>query len=274
MNKARLWWLIIAFIGLSNLAPLRPTAQNYWLYLSAVAIFATVALVALNIGGVLQHNRLMYRMRRSQSAVVCRFVRPFDRPGLLEKLYVHIRPPKWCRKSKDDLMLIYRDQKKLIDHGQVAIAMLVQGNVTLFKKGYEDAPANVVYSDDLRAENLLDRLRAAALKIFEMKGTEPEDPDALKFAKMVSYEYSRGFRITVPDKFAPDLNVTYTTIMVHRKHLPEGYLANEFFPLLIHEESRAAMILPARYWSKELLADWGIVHPSLIETAPSAADRG
>lgn len=267
--------MVLAFIGLSNLVRVRPSTDSYGLHLSAVAILAMVAVIALrpNINGFLKHNRLMYRLRRSHNPVVCKFVRPFGKPGLLEKIYLRIRPPKWCRDSNDELLLIYRDQKKLIDHGQVAIAMLVQGNVVLFKKGYEDAPANVIYSDDLRAENLLERLRTAALQIFSLKEMKPEDPEELKFARMVSYEYSRDFRITLPDKFAPDLNATYTTIMVHRKHLPEGYLANEFFPLLIHEESRAAMILPARYWSKELLADWGIVDPSLKEPVPEADDH-
>jgi len=257
----RIYWVILAVIALGQLQRMSSPGME-WIRLAVVAVILGAATYALrtNIIGFLIHNWLMYRIRLSHNAVGCRIARPFGKPGLIERAYLHIRPPKWCRQSQDDLMLIYRDQKKLIDEGQVVIAMLVQANVNLFKKGYQDAPASIVYSDDLRAENLLQTLKDVAVGIFSLKETNPEDPDERKFAGMVSYEYGRDFRVTVPDKLSPELSVTYTTIMVHRKHLPEGYLANEFFPLLIHEESRAAMILPARYWSKELLADWGVSH--------------
>lgn len=259
MKYQRILWVIISLILVSQLRRLSSHGME-WMEFGILAVILTAAIYALrlNILGFLSHNWLMYRLRRNHNVVACRIARPFGKPGLLERAYLHIRPPKWCRQSQDDLMLIYRDQKKLIDEGQVVIAMLVQANNNLFKKGYQDFPADVVYSDDLSAENLLQKLRDVAIKIFDLKETKPEDPDEGKFAQMVSHEYGRDFRVTVPDRFGDGLTVTYTTIMVHRKHLPEGYLANEFFPLLIHEESRAAMILPARYWSKELLADWGI----------------
>jgi hypothetical protein len=201
---------------------------------------------------------LAYKLRRAHGKIIDRLMRPFGKPGILERLYLHVRPPKWCRQSQDDLMLIYRDQHKLMNEGQVVLAMLVQANGRLFKKGVEDAPANVVYTPEIGVENSLTRLRDVAVKIASLKGTKPEDADEGKFARMVSYEYGRDFRVTVPDKLSDGLDVTYTTIMVHRKHLPEGYLANVFFPLLVHTESRAAMILPARYWSAELLSDWGV----------------
>lgn len=260
MNYSRVRWLILSLIVAGQLEGMSREPGMEWIRFAVVAAILGVAIYTLrpNVIGFLTHNRLMYRLRRTHNAVTNRIARPFGKPGLLERTYLHIRPPKWCRRSQDDLMLLYRDQKKLMDDGQVVIAMLVQADIKLFKKGYQDAAANVVYSGDFSAENLLQALDAVAVKIFGLKGTKPEDPDEQKFARMVSYEYGRDFRITVPDKLANGLDVTYTTIMVHRRHLPRGYLANQFFPLLIHEESRAAMILPARYWSKELLADWGI----------------
>jgi hypothetical protein len=208
--------------------------------------------------GSIRHNPLRYRLRRAHGPIMDRIARPFGKPGLFERLYMRISPPRWCRSSKDDLLLIYRDQKKLMEEGEVVVAMLVQANVALFNKGFLDAPANVIYTVEPVGEHPLQKLSDVANRIFGLKGTKPEDPDERKFAGMVSYEYGRDFRVTVPDKLAGGQDVTYTTIMVHRKHLPQGYLANGFFPLLVHQESRAAMILPARYWSKELLADWGV----------------
>jgi hypothetical protein len=51
--------------------------------------------------------------------------------------------------------------------------------------------------------------------------------------------------------------VFYTVALVVRKHLPEGVLRSRPFPLLVlPEQTTATMILPSRYWSKRLLAQW------------------
>ena len=108
----------------------------------------------------------------------------------------------------------------------------------------------------LHAEHPVARMLEVARRIFSLKNTQPEDPDEARFARMVSYELGRDFRVTVPEKLSGGLDLTYTTIMVHRRHLPEGRLAVPYFPLLIHPESRAAMILPARFWPDDFLEEW------------------
>ena len=260
MTVNRIRWLIFFLVVLNavraQFESSNPLAIEPW----AIVIVVCIILFILRdeLYGYAVHNPLLYKLRRTHGAIADKIVRPFGKPGLLERVYVRLRPPKWCRRSKDDLMLIYRDQKKLMNEGEVVVAMLVQANAALFKKGFDDAPANVIYTEEPVGDNPLQSLQEIAHRIFGLKGTKPDDPDEQKFAGMVSYEYGRDFRVTVPDKLAGGLDVTYTTIMVHRKHLPQGYLANGFFPLLVHQESRAAMILPARYWSKELLEDWGV----------------
>lgn len=225
--------------------------------LAALAVLIMLALLLSRfVYRHLSHNRWTYRLLRAHGRVIDKLVRPFGKPSLLEKWYLHIRAPKWCRASKDDLLLIYRDQNKLLFEGHIVLGMLVQAHGGLFKKGFADAPANVIYTTETGLDNPLGRLWEIAQKLFSLKGTKPEDDDERKFAGMVSYEYARDFRVTVPESLAHGLDVTYTTIMVHRKHLPEGYLSNVFFPLLVHQESRAAMILPARYWSEQMLSAW------------------
>jgi hypothetical protein len=204
----------------------------------------------------LAQSRWIYKLFRTHGKFINKLARPFGQPGPLERWYLHIRPPRWCSAEKDDLLMIYREQKKLLLEGQVALAMLVQANERLFHKGTVDAPANIIYTTETSFENPLSKLLEIAQKLFSLKGTRPENAAELKFAQMLSYDYSRDFRVTVPDTLAQGMDVTYTTIMIHRKHLPEGYLSNVFFPLLIHPESRASMILPARYWSEEMLEAW------------------
>jgi hypothetical protein len=219
---------------------------------------------------VLLRSSWLYRLYRFRSPAIAsgQLMRPPHAPGILERLYLHIRPPKWCRKSDDDLMIVYREQDKLLREGTIALGVLVQANDTLFQKGALNAPAVVIYISEVEVDNPIVPLMQAALKLYMLKGTKPEDPDEAKFARIVSYEMGRDFRVTVPDSLSNGLDATYTTIMVHRKHLPYGYLSGIYFPLLIHQESRAAMILPARYWPNEIILDWTPQANATTEAAP------
>lgn len=194
----------------------------------------------------------LYRLRRDP-ALADAFHLP-RRPGLLERLYLRVRPPGWCK--TDDLMLVYEDGAKLLGEGMIVLAVLVQANVKLFERGADDHPANVIYTTDREAEQPLPRMLTVAHRLFSLKNTQPEDADEARFARAVSYELGREFRVTVPESISGGLDLTFTTIMIHRKHLPDGRLAAPYFPLLIHPESRAAMILPARYWPDEFMEEW------------------
>lgn len=229
------------------------SAPGFW----AAVVFVAAAFV-LSIPAVRRRNARfewsykLYRLRRDPQ-----FKGVFHlphRPGLLERLYLRVSPPGWCR--KDDLMAVFRDRGKLLREGHVVPAVLVQANALLFERGADDAPANVIYTTDADAEQPVAHMLEVARKLFSLKNTKPEDADEARFARMVSYELGRDFRVTVPERLSGGLDLTYTTIMVHRRHLPAGRLAAPYFPLVIHPESRAALILPARYWPDDFLEEW------------------
>lgn len=224
----------------------------------AVAAAAAVALLLLapavrRRGAHVNWEHRLYRLRRDPRLASV-FHLPPPRPGLLERLYLRATPPRWCR--ADDLMTVYRDREKLLRGGSVVLAVLVQANVILFEHGDDDAPAGVIYTADRDAEQPVARMLGVAQRLFSLKNTEPADADEARFARLVSNELGRSFRVTVPDSLSGGLDLTYTTIMVHRKHLPDGRLVAPYFPLLTHAESRAAMILPARYWPDDFVEGW------------------
>ena len=263
-QKFILWLRWAIFVGiLSNLLSNRSNGYtkdpaSIWLPLLVIVGLALFYFSGPLIAAVKQ-NGLLYKLYRYRGPARDggRLSHPPLSPGLLERIYLRIRPPKWCRKMDDPLMIIYRDQEKLLHEGTVALGVLVQANNLLFeKRAANNAPANVVYMTEWEVDDPVRRLAEVAQKIYLMKGSEPEDAEERKLAGMVSYERGRDFRISVPASLSEGLDITYTTIMVHRKHLPYGYLTGGYFPLLVHQESRAAMILPARYWPDEIISDW------------------
>lgn len=231
------------------------SAADAWL--AGAVVFACAAVLAPTGARRLAQNRWVYRLYRTRRDA--RFGEKFylpHRPGLLERLYLRMTPPRWCRRSKDELMLIYRDQHKLFGEGTLALAALVQANVRLFEKGFDNHPANIIYTTDFDIERPVPRLLRVAHRIFSLKNTKPEDPDEKRFASIVSYELGRDFRVTVPESLSDGLDITMTTIMVHRKHLPEGKLSAPYFPVLVHMESRAVVLLPSRYWPAGFVEEW------------------
>lgn len=257
MNWSKLYAVFAALalanagFGLLRLAGVSPTSP--WVLGAAGALGLAVLAPALR--RLVVSSRWPYRLYRARRnpLLAGAFHRP-RRPGPLERLYLRVRPPGWCK--TDDLLAVFRDRGKLLGEGDIVPAVLVQANAALFERGADDAPANVIYTTDAEAEQPVARMLEVARRIFALKDTKPEDPDEARFARMVSYELGRDFRVTVPDRLSGGLDLTYTTIMVHRRHLPEGRLAVPYFPLLIHPESRAAMILPARYWPDDFLDEW------------------
>jgi hypothetical protein len=263
-QKYLLWlrWAIV-FGVLSNLLSNRSNGYtkdpaSLWPPLLIIGAWTLFYFSGPLISAVTQ-NGWLYKLYRYRSPARDggRLSHPPLSPGLLERLYLHISPPKWCRKMDDPLMLVYRDQGKLLREGMIALGVLVQANAALFKKGAaNNAPANVLYMAEWEVDDPVQRLAEVAGKIYSLKDSEPDDAEERKLAGMVSYERGRDFRVSVPPSLAEGLDATYTTIMIHRKHLPYGYLSGGYFPLLIHQESRAAMILPARYWPDEMISDW------------------
>jgi hypothetical protein len=248
----------LAFVALANagygllrLLGVSPTSP--WVLASFGALFLAVLVPFLR--RLVVSSRWPYRLYRARrNPLLARVFHLPPRPGLFERLYLRVRPPRWCR--KDELLSVFQDRGKLLREGNVVPAVLVQATALLFERGADDAPANVIYTTDSDAEHPVTRMLEVARHIFSLKDTKPEDADEARFARMVSYELGRDFRVTVPEKLSGGLDLTYTTIMVHRRHLPEGHLAVPYFPLLIHPESRAAMILPARYWPDDFIDEW------------------
>ena len=78
-----------------------------------------------------------------------------------------------------------------------------------------------------------------------------------RFARAITDELARTMRLPLPRSLCQGKESYLTTCLIQPSHLPRGYLATGFFPLVIcPEKTEAVMILPARYWPQELRKSW------------------
>jgi hypothetical protein len=155
---------------------------------------------------------------------------------------------------------LYFDQLLLLKQGAIVWASLVQANNLLFKPGENNHPANIVYSADPVFHGNLEELGRIARELYELKEKQlnhPEVADLTTIAQAITNEMDRLLNIEISDSLTAHRIVYFTTIMVHRKHLPFGYLNSGWFPILIApDKTTAVMLLPSRYWSPSLLKVW------------------
>jgi hypothetical protein len=155
--------------------------------------------------------------------------------------------------NPDKLMLIPKLQTVLRDRGRVVWGHLVFANDKLWKKGgTETLPAYLVYSTsdqvDGSPEILVDTVQAIH---------EPTDAEVAQLYKTLNEGLVHPMRQVMPPRISSGVNVYLTTCWIPPSHLPSGFLTNSLLPILIHpDETEAVVILPSRYWAKDLVALW------------------
>ncbi|OAI39992.1 hypothetical protein AYO40_00860 [Planctomycetaceae bacterium SCGC AG-212-D15] len=179
-----------------------------------------------------------------------------------EENYFRLRPSLFTRGifllTGDNLQTVLRDQHYLRDLGRVVWGFLVQANEVLFKPANQQVlPANVIYSADTYFDDQVPFLQKVASGLFELKGTAPGDKELVRFSEVITNETARTMRLALPGSLCRGKAVFFTTCLIQPAHLPGGYLASGFFPLLIcPEKTEAVMIVPYFFWPDELCKLW------------------
>lgn len=153
-------------------------------------------------------------------------------------------------------MEVFRRQRLLLSEGQVYWGAMVQANILLFEVGREDHPALAVYGTDRTFDPCPERLHAIGQRLFSLKNTTPDNPQDRRFAAMITDEMERSLGWRVPKRHTAGREVFCSASMVFRTHLPGGILRAGWFPLLVHPDTPAIMIVPRRFWPPELVRIW------------------
>jgi hypothetical protein len=181
---------------------------------------------------------------------------PLSWPGSQLSDYLSISQPAWAK--RDRLNVFFKCQKQLLITGRLSWGSIVQANNHLFNLGKIDYPADALYLLEAGKDEDPETLLMISSKCFGLKGTKPKETDLAKIAQHLTNEYDRTYELLVPPVLSWDVPCAISTIYIPRKHLPNGYLSQKLFPLIINrQEPKVAMILPSRYWPAAMV-DWWI----------------
>jgi hypothetical protein len=187
------------------------------------------------------------------------FGNPLRKFSFWQRWYNKIHPPSWMDTKTDGLANIYRDYKLLLEQGLVVWGQIVQANSVLFEKGPDDAPAALLFSMDSDFDGNIQSLEEMAQYMYSFKNEDTSEmSEELKhFIDVISDEYIRVFNQPLPDDLTGDKEVYFTSIMIHRKHIPGRCLKQGAFPILAAPSlTDQVMPLPEKYWSPELVQAW------------------
>lgn len=174
---------------------------------------------------------------------------------IVEKKLLKLKKPLWAyNRSSKDLAKVYKDQKVLYSQGRIALGTIVQANEELFKTDNAmSLPAVFLFSEDEYFLENPNKLIDMANKLYSLKGKETVDIEVKEFVDAITDEYTTILNKKLPFSISNGRDVYYTTIIVHRMHIPNIYLDRALYPLLVcPEKVDSSFILSSFYWSDGL----------------------
>ena len=141
--------------------------------------------------------------------------------------------------------------------GRVAWGALVQANEGLYTRGDWDSTGALVYSFDRHFDANPQQLERIAANVGALKNAMPKDALLVTFAAEVRNDTPREIDRLVPPALCSGKQVRYETVYIQRHRLPTGYLAGQFFPVIIStSQPTQPMVLPLDAWTPELAEMW------------------
>jgi hypothetical protein len=169
---------------------------------------------------------------------------------------VRAEPPAWMTASGDPVRIFYEKQETLFRKGRIGWGALVEADDGVFAQGEDDLPGVLIYSEDEYFDARPAELAAIGARLLELKTAGPGGPVELsRFAQLVRNDSGRPLGVMLPSALSPNRPVLSSFIAI-RAHLPDGLLAGNWFPVLMHPSSVVPMIMPSTFWPPALLAAW------------------
>ncbi|MGG6298168.1 hypothetical protein ACQ4M4_27560 [Leptolyngbya sp. AN02str] len=181
-----------------------------------------------------------------------------DKEAAICRLELSPRIQDIFEEKNDSMLQILVDQHLLRDRGKIVWGHLIQANQRLFDPNNTDTlAADVIYSLDPYFDGRARLLRRLAQDLFTYKGTVPTEPELQDLVRAITNERERIMGYKLPLSYCRGKLVFCTTCFLQPSHMPEGFLAQSVFPLLVNlKETKAVMMLPYHFWPSQLINQW------------------
>jgi hypothetical protein len=164
--------------------------------------------------------------------------------------------PAWLKAGADPIAGLYEKQEVLFRKGRIVWGALVGVDDRAFSAGADDLPGVMLFGTEDYFDARPAELSAIAARMRELKGLPPGGgAELVAFLQRVRNDSARPLNLAVPSALS-SREVLMTSFMAIRAHLPDGVLAADWFPVLIHPSTAFPLIVPAAYWPQALLEAW------------------
>ena len=169
---------------------------------------------------------------------------------------VRTEPPAWLAGGDDPLRLFYEKQETVFRKGRIGWGALVEADDGVFVRGDDDRSGLLVYSEDQYFDARPAELAAIGARLAALKTAGGVGASELgRFAQFVRNDAGRPLGVPVPTSLSAK-QPTLSSFVAIRSHLPDGLLAGDWFPVLVHPSSDVPMIVPHAFWPDAMLAAW------------------
>lgn len=169
---------------------------------------------------------------------------------------VRTEPPAWMIASGDPVRIFYEKQETLFRKGRIGWGAVVEADDGVFAQGEDDLPGVLVYSEDEYFDARPAELAALGERLVGLKAAGAVGTfEPSRFAQQVRNDSGRPLGVPVPTSLNAKEPLLSSFVAI-RAHLPDGLLAGDWFPVLIHSSSVVPMIVPHTFWPPAMLSAW------------------
>ncbi|MEM7476064.1 MAG: hypothetical protein AAF483_13805 [Planctomycetota bacterium] len=176
----------------------------------------------------------------------------------LQKLnYLKFAKPIWLRRNPSDLLnTLFDHRESLWEHGQVVWGHVLQTHNKMYKSGSRDRPGQILFSLCEQCQEHPSELYGIAKRLSELR-SEAGNNQGSEIVESIDSESTRVYGLKVPDEFSPNLTSMISSTLFVRRYLPERRICRPLMPIIVNPQPpHVAMVLPEKYWPKELLLWW------------------
>lgn len=170
--------------------------------------------------------------------------------------YLRVRKPPLAFGMASGRKAAYKRFGELLERGRVVWGSLVVAQNELFKSGNQDGWAVAAYCPRLHVHDNLDGVAQASQEVDKLRERRDLGSGELGLKKKVKRVGNWFSPEALPESINPRNDLSVSSVLVFRKHLPKGRLVSGWFPVLADPEIDGIAILPERYWTPDMRDAW------------------